>query len=676
MREVSDMHRPPRLLTAHIPKARRLLLPAGCFTVLLFFFGPITEASLASDQMSKPAAGRWAKHPALQPFDLTGKELPPRLFLVRTNSALPEKKGIKVHAEHNGMYLVSGETKAVLELARNGCTILQLDDSPSIPIPASREWSWIDTPDPEIEAMVAEVDWTGVRDKIQWLVDFGTRYSYASNHKEVAESIGDVFESYGLETTLHPFYYMGEMWNVEAVQPGTLYPNSCVIICGHFDSISEDPMNLAPGADDNATGTAAVLTAAEILSMHEFEYTVRYICFGGEELGLIGSYFYTAWARQNNFDIVGALNFDMIGYWEPGVEKDLEIETNNASRWLADAVLNAADLYTDTPYELHVYDWAWWGDHFRFWWVGYPAVNHEESWDWYDPDFNPYYHSTLDLMDYVDPDFTTGNVEVAVAALATLASADPPVPVAYDMIPGSCPNPFNPKSHGVVSAILPGSADFDVSEVNVSSLRIEDWVSPKKIRVADMVSSADAGGHPCADMFPDGYADLSFKFSARDIADVIGSVKKGDVVSLRLRGRMFDGTVFEGEEMVTIVGKQDEAMAAGQAFDMPPVETETSGQDPALPARFTLYQNAPNPFNPVTNIRFDVPPEGGQVTLRIYDVGGRLVRTLVDGMQSPGQKTIAWDGRNEAGNPVATGTYLYRLTGKGFERTRKMVLLR
>jgi hypothetical protein len=640
----------------------------------LLLSAPFIEPALAFDQMSKPNAGRWVKHPALQPFDLTGKELPPKLFLVRTNSALPERKGIEVHAEHNGMYLVSGETKTVLDLARSGCTILQLDDSPSIPIP-SREWNWIDTPDPEIEAMVAEVDWTGIRDKIQWLVDFGTRFSYAPNHKEVAESISDVFESYGLETTLHPFYYMGEMWNVEAVQPGTLYPNSCVIICGHFDSISEDPMNLAPGADDNATGTAAVLTAAEIMSGHEFEYTVRYICFGGEELGLIGSYFYTTWARQNNFDIVGALNFDMLGYWEPGVEKDLEIETNNASRWLADAVLNAADLYTDTPYELHVYDWAWWGDHFRFWWVGYPAVNHEESWDWYDPDFNPYYHTTLDLLDYVDPDFTTGNIELAVAALATLASADPPIPVVYDMIPGSCPNPFNPKSHGVVPALLPGTAEFDVNEVNVSSLRIEDWVSPRKIRVADMASSSDAGGHPCADMFPDGYPDLSLKFSSQDIADAIGPVKKGDVVGLRLRGRLYDGTVFEGEEMVIIVGKQNEAMA-GQAFDIPPVETKTAEQDPALPARFALHQNAPNPFNPVTNIRFDVPPGAGEVALRIYDVGGRLVRTLIAGVQSPGQKMIAWDGRNEAGNPVATGTYLYRLTGKGFEQTRKMVLLR
>ncbi len=671
------MHRPYHSPIASISPPCSPLILAVCLALVFLAIGSAAAPAPASDQMGKPPTGRWDKNPALQPFDVAGKDLPPQLFLVRTNRPLPEKKGIAVHGMHDGMYLVSGDAETVLDLARSGCTIMLLDDSPAIPIPASRRWNWIDTPDPDIEAMVAQVDWTGIHDKIQWLVDFGTRYCLAPNHGEVAESIADVFESYGLQTNMHSYWFLGDQqWNVEAVQPGTLYPNSCVIICGHYDSVSDDPFNLAPGADDNGTGTAAVLTAAQILSKYQFEYTIRYVCFSAEEYGLVGSYFYAAWARQNNLDIVGALNFDMLGYWVPGVDKDLEIETNAASQWLAEAVVNAADLYTDTQYELHVYDWAWWGDHFRFWMMGYPAVNHEESWDWYDPDFNPYYHSINDLMDYVDPDFTTGNVRVAVAALATLASADPPVPVAYDMIPGSCPNPLNPKNHGVTSALLLGSADFDVSEINTSSLRLEDWVSPEKIRVADMASSSDGGGHPCADMFPDGYPDLSIKFKTQDIAAVMGQVKKGDAIHLHLRGRLFDGTVFEGEDVVMIVGKQDDAMLADQPFDRQPADTEVSGRDSGPPRTFALHQNAPNPFNPVTNIRFDVPPGGGAVTLRIYDVGGRLVRTLVNGNQGEGMKTIAWDGRNEAGNPVATGTYLYRLTGTAFDQTRKMVLLR
>lgn len=274
--------------------------------------------------------------------------------------------------------------------------------------------------------MVAEVDWTGVSAKIQWLVDFGTRYSYASNHFTVADAIGDVLASYGLNVVLRPFVYNAHsMWNVEATQIGTVYPDSFVVICGHFDSTSEKPGTNAPGADDNGSGVATVLTAAEILTQHDFEYSIRYICFAGEEQGLRGSAAYASWAASQNLGIVGVLNFDMMGYWVEGVPKDLEIETNVASQWLAAAIVNAANLYTTTPYLLHVYDGAYWGDHASFWAEGYAAVNHEEAWDWYDPDFNPYYHETNDLLAYVDPDFTVGNIRVGVAALATLAGYVP-----------------------------------------------------------------------------------------------------------------------------------------------------------------------------------------------------------------------------------------------------------
>jgi hypothetical protein len=95
-----------------------------------------------------------------------------------------------------------------------------------------------------------------------------------------------------------------------------------------------------------------------------------------------------------------------------------------------------------------------------------------------------------------------------------------------------------------------------------------------------------------------------------------------------------------------------------------------------LPTAFALAQNVPNPFNPSTVIRYDVPGGGGGVTLRIYDVGGRLVRTLVDGFEAAGRKSVEWRGQNDRGEMVATGVYFYRMTAPGFERTRKMVLLK
>jgi hypothetical protein len=94
-----------------------------------------------------------------------------------------------------------------------------------------------------------------------------------------------------------------------------------------------------------------------------------------------------------------------------------------------------------------------------------------------------------------------------------------------------------------------------------------------------------------------------------------------------------------------------------------------------LPSRYELYQNVPNPFNPTTVIRYDVPAGGGKVTLRVYDVSGKLVRTLVDGVESPGQKSARWDGANERGEHAASGVYFYRMTAPGYVEKRKMVFL-
>ncbi len=102
----------------------------------------------------------------------------------------------------------------------------------------------------------------------------------------------------------------------------------------------------------------------------------------------------------------------------------------------------------------------------------------------------------------------------------------------------------------------------------------------------------------------------------------------------------------------------------------------TGADDHAIPRSFALHQNAPNPFNPVTVIRYDVPPIGGRVAVTVYDVSGRLVRTLVDRVQSAGQHTVRWDGRNEYGQSAASGIYFCRMTAPGFVEKRKMVLLR
>jgi hypothetical protein len=102
---------------------------------------------------------------------------------------------------------------------------------------------------------------------------------------------------------------------------------------------------------------------------------------------------------------------------------------------------------------------------------------------------------------------------------------------------------------------------------------------------------------------------------------------------------------------------------------------DPSGVNPSS-YRNSLSQNYPNPFNPQTTINFTVK-EQANVSLRIYNVAGQLVRTLVDETKAPGvAHTVVWDGRNNAGSSVSSGVYFYKLVTKSFTQTKKMVLLK
>jgi len=103
------------------------------------------------------------------------------------------------------------------------------------------------------------------------------------------------------------------------------------------------------------------------------------------------------------------------------------------------------------------------------------------------------------------------------------------------------------------------------------------------------------------------------------------------------------------------------------------IRTETVSE---VPRRFALHQSFPNPFNPETAIRYDVPL-AGKVTLKIYNLAGQLVRVLVDARQTPGRHTVMWDGRDAEGHEVASGAYFYRMTVPGlFKQTHRMMLIR
>jgi len=95
----------------------------------------------------------------------------------------------------------------------------------------------------------------------------------------------------------------------------------------------------------------------------------------------------------------------------------------------------------------------------------------------------------------------------------------------------------------------------------------------------------------------------------------------------------------------------------------------------AVPSKFELLQNYPNPFNPSTTIRYALP-KASHVTLKIFNLRGEVVKTLVNGFQSAQNYQVVWNGDNESGQKVAAGIYLYQLQADNYKQTMRLILLK
>ena len=94
-----------------------------------------------------------------------------------------------------------------------------------------------------------------------------------------------------------------------------------------------------------------------------------------------------------------------------------------------------------------------------------------------------------------------------------------------------------------------------------------------------------------------------------------------------------------------------------------------------MPEEFALHQNYPNPFNPITSLRYDLPNDG-LVNITVFDMMGRIVKTLTNGYQTAGFKSIQWNATNDKNEPVSAGLYLYVIQAGKFRQTKKMVMLK
>jgi photosystem II stability/assembly factor-like uncharacterized protein len=247
-------------------------------------------------------------------------------------------------------------------------------------------------------------------------VDFAdTLVGWATGYYEIIKTTnggGNWFSQWGNVEPLNLF-------NVVATIEGQTYPGRQVLITGHYDDVSEDSYNWAPGADDNASGTVSLLAAASILKDYDLTNTVKFVAFSAEEQGLLGSAAYAQEAYNRGDTIVGVLNFDMIAYDGNG-DDVIEVHCGDPSenQALADLLIGAiSDYGLSLSPEKIISGATDRSDHASFWDWGYPAILGIEDFD----DFNPLYHTTGDRVSIFDTSYYVDFTKAAVAGISILA---------------------------------------------------------------------------------------------------------------------------------------------------------------------------------------------------------------------------------------------------------------
>jgi hypothetical protein len=263
----------------------------------------------------------------------------------------------------------------------------------------------------------------------------GISYTIATRNSTHAEAISmatryayEQLAATGLSVTYHNYTHGSYHWrNVVAEKPGLVDPDEVYLITAHIDDMPDS--SVAPGADDNGSGSVAVLLAARLLADRYFAHTVRFVLFTGEEQGLRGSAAYVAYCVANGDDIRGVVNLDMIAYnseERPEPVLDLYARTDvpdslELTLIFSDVVgvygLNLVPHRFDMPSGFPIQ----YSDQWSFLQQGYPAFLAIEDLT----DETPYYHTSQDTPATLDLDYYADFTRAAIATVVHLARVLP-----------------------------------------------------------------------------------------------------------------------------------------------------------------------------------------------------------------------------------------------------------
>lgn len=284
-------------------------------------------------------------------------------------------------------------------------------------------WNFAWQPDSVVARIVEQVSLDSLARDIRRLQNFRTRHTLRDSCDSCAFWLYRRFVSYGCSAEFDRYRYQGNLsFNVIATIPGEARPESIVVMCGHFDSYCPTPDN-APGADDNATGTAILLEAARLFQNARFRWTIKLVGFSGEEQWMKGSYHWVdSVVVPQQLKIDGVYNVDMIGYTSADSTYHV-VNFNTPSAPLA-ALCDSVNRWYSIGLDqlLPYYDPDCAGDNTPFWERGFRAVFALEDSEWgIWNGSNPHYHTTHDTFGTLRLGQVRRVAQLCIAALATHA---------------------------------------------------------------------------------------------------------------------------------------------------------------------------------------------------------------------------------------------------------------
>ena len=347
---------------------------------------------------------------------------------------------------------------------------------------------------------------------------------------QVAAYAGTQLAGFGLTVQDDPVTYFGQTFpNVIGTLPGTLCPETSFIVGAHYDSVPG-----SPGADDNASGVAAVLEIARVLSTQSFQPSIEFVAFSFEENGLIGSRQMATQRSAAGKQLVGMVCLDMIGYtcYEPGCQSYptpipgapdignfIAVVANTNSVPLLDSLLNAVPQYApDLPVEEMVVEGngelapdTRRSDHAPFWDEGYRALMLSDTANFR----NPNYHRPSDTLATLDLDFAADVANATLGAVVASVTADYDTDGVADPC-DNCPTVHNPAQEDLDDDGLGNACDPDDDNDGLSD---EGDNCPLTPNADQLNSDGDALGDACdncplatnpdqADLDADGAGDL------------------------------------------------------------------------------------------------------------------------------------------------------------------------